>query len=174
MFSQQAIRLWIDVWRSRALYLMLLPGLVYFAVYKYLPMYGVTIAFKDYDIMGGAAVEPLGGSVEQRRPSSPPACRSFSCIRTFGSTLRAPSTLEAASCRINGFCIARRERIGESSRFSASVRRRLWRSPGGRDAANAAFRARPQRRRFIKSTRKGDDAGRQGAIGNCLQAHTRS
>jgi putative aldouronate transport system permease protein len=34
--------------RYRWLYLMLLPGVVYFAVFKYGPMYGVTIAFKDY------------------------------------------------------------------------------------------------------------------------------
>jgi putative aldouronate transport system permease protein len=30
------------------LYLLLLPGLIYFAVFRYAPMYGVTIAFKDY------------------------------------------------------------------------------------------------------------------------------
>ncbi|GAA3447841.1 ABC transporter permease [Planomonospora venezuelensis] len=34
--------------RYRWLYLMLLPGLVYFAVFKYLPMYGLTIAFQDF------------------------------------------------------------------------------------------------------------------------------
>ncbi|MEU6713325.1 ABC transporter permease subunit [Nonomuraea sp. NPDC046802] len=34
--------------RYRWLYLMLLPGLAYFAIFKYLPMYGVTIAFQDY------------------------------------------------------------------------------------------------------------------------------
>ena len=32
----------------RWLYLLLLPGVVYFAVFRYAPMYGVTIAFKDY------------------------------------------------------------------------------------------------------------------------------
>ncbi|MFP5368173.1 MAG: sugar ABC transporter permease, partial [Actinomycetes bacterium] len=30
------------------LYLLLLPGVVYFAIFRYGPMYGVTIAFKDY------------------------------------------------------------------------------------------------------------------------------
>lgn len=30
------------------LYLLLLPGLLYFAIFRYGPMYGVTIAFKDY------------------------------------------------------------------------------------------------------------------------------
>ena len=34
--------------RYRWLYLMLLPGLAYFIVFKYLPMYGVTIAFQDF------------------------------------------------------------------------------------------------------------------------------
>jgi putative aldouronate transport system permease protein len=34
--------------RDRWLFLLLLPGLVYFAVFKYAPMYGVTIAFQDY------------------------------------------------------------------------------------------------------------------------------
>ena len=30
------------------LYLMLVPGLLYFALFRYAPMYGVTIAFQDY------------------------------------------------------------------------------------------------------------------------------
>ncbi|MFI7442485.1 ABC transporter permease [Nonomuraea indica] len=34
--------------RYRWLYLMLLPGVAYFAIFKYLPMYGVTIAFQDF------------------------------------------------------------------------------------------------------------------------------
>src|SRR5699024_10600136 len=33
---------------SPMLYLMLVPGIVYFAVFKYAPMYGITIAFQDY------------------------------------------------------------------------------------------------------------------------------
>lgn len=34
--------------RDRLLYVMLLPGLLYFAIFKYLPMWGVVIAFQDY------------------------------------------------------------------------------------------------------------------------------
>lgn len=34
--------------RQRWLYLMLLPGLVYFIVYKYIPMWGILISFQDY------------------------------------------------------------------------------------------------------------------------------
>ncbi|MCR8634640.1 ABC transporter permease subunit [Paenibacillus sp. N5-1-1-5] len=34
--------------KSRYLYVMVTPGLLYFALFKYLPMWGVLIAFKDY------------------------------------------------------------------------------------------------------------------------------
>ncbi|WP_433796521.1 ABC transporter permease [Actinoplanes sp. CA-252034] len=34
--------------RNRWLYLMLLPGLAYFALFRYWPMYGLSIAFQDY------------------------------------------------------------------------------------------------------------------------------
>ncbi|MHA6484952.1 ABC transporter permease [Paenibacillus sp. strain BS8-2] len=45
--------LWNRVWSHRALYLMLLPGLVWFLIYKYIPMSGAIIAFKDYSIGKG-------------------------------------------------------------------------------------------------------------------------
>lgn len=34
--------------RDRWMYVLLLPGLVYFIIFKYLPMWGVLIAFKDF------------------------------------------------------------------------------------------------------------------------------
>ncbi|WP_397327373.1 ABC transporter permease [Paenibacillus arenilitoris] len=40
-------------WRFRAFYVMLLPGVIYFIVFRYFPMYGVIIAFKDFSIMDG-------------------------------------------------------------------------------------------------------------------------
>ncbi|RKN07007.1 ABC transporter permease [Streptomyces radicis] len=46
--ATHTVRLRTRLMRYRWLYLMLLPGLVYFAVFKYAPMYGVTLAFKDY------------------------------------------------------------------------------------------------------------------------------
>ncbi len=36
--------------REYLLYLMILPGIVYVIIFKYIPMYGITIAFKDYKI----------------------------------------------------------------------------------------------------------------------------
>jgi putative aldouronate transport system permease protein len=38
---------------DRWLYVLALPGILYFIVFRYLPIYGVTIAFKDYSIYKG-------------------------------------------------------------------------------------------------------------------------
>lgn len=43
--------------RQRYLLILLFPGLIYFVIFKYVPMYGIIIAFKDYDFMRG-----IGGS----------------------------------------------------------------------------------------------------------------
>ncbi|MBQ4898700.1 sugar ABC transporter permease [Paenibacillus sp. Marseille-P2973] len=36
------------LWRNKWLYVMLLPGVLYFIIFKYLPMYGLVISFQDY------------------------------------------------------------------------------------------------------------------------------
>ena len=41
-------RLGSEVRRDKWLYMLLLPGLVYFIVFKYLPMFGIVIAFENY------------------------------------------------------------------------------------------------------------------------------
>jgi len=43
------------------LYLMILPGILYIIIFKYLPMYGITIAFKDYKITSGFFDAPWVG-----------------------------------------------------------------------------------------------------------------
>ncbi|HEY5587312.1 MAG TPA: ABC transporter permease subunit [Ruminiclostridium sp.] len=40
-------------YKYRYLNLLALPGIVYFFIFKYLPMYGIIIAFKDYQGVGG-------------------------------------------------------------------------------------------------------------------------
>lgn len=37
----------------KVLYLLMVPGLLYFALFRYLPMFGLVIAFKDYNIFKG-------------------------------------------------------------------------------------------------------------------------
>ncbi|TBL74549.1 ABC transporter permease [Paenibacillus thalictri] len=43
------------------LYIMLVPALVFLLVFKYTPMYGVVIAFKDYNIIQGVMKSPWVG-----------------------------------------------------------------------------------------------------------------
>jgi putative aldouronate transport system permease protein len=43
------------------LYLMILPGVIYVIVFKYMPMYGVIIAFKDYKVTSGFSNAPWVG-----------------------------------------------------------------------------------------------------------------
>lgn len=37
-----------QIWKNRMIYLMILPGILYFFIYKYIPMYGLIISFQDY------------------------------------------------------------------------------------------------------------------------------
>ena len=46
-------KLWLDVRQQKILFFMLLPGIIYFVVYKYLPMFGLITAFKDYKLSKG-------------------------------------------------------------------------------------------------------------------------
>src|SRR5690606_28347182 len=41
------------LWKERYVYLLLLPGILYFLVYRYLPMGGLVIAFKDFNPFAG-------------------------------------------------------------------------------------------------------------------------
>ncbi len=43
------------------LYIMLIPGIIYFVLFHYMPMYGVSIAFRDYNIVGGMDNAPWVG-----------------------------------------------------------------------------------------------------------------
>ncbi len=54
MPRQRALRRWLNSWQ---LYVLLIPTLVYIAIFAYRPMYGVLMAFKDFSIGG-----TIGGS----------------------------------------------------------------------------------------------------------------
>lgn len=51
----------VHVAHMKWLYLLLLPGIVYFALFRYGPMYGAIIAFKDYVPFLGVADSPWVG-----------------------------------------------------------------------------------------------------------------
>lgn len=46
---------------SRYIYLLFLPCLVFLIVFRYAPMYGVSLAFKNYDLSGGVLGSPWVG-----------------------------------------------------------------------------------------------------------------
>ena len=54
-------RLRSEVKRDKWLYLLLLPGFVYFIVFKYLPMFGIVIAFENYVPVSGVLGSPWVG-----------------------------------------------------------------------------------------------------------------
>lgn len=47
--------------RNRVVYLLFLPVLAWFIIFRYLPMFGIVIAFKDYSIFKGIADSPWIG-----------------------------------------------------------------------------------------------------------------
>lgn len=60
-FMERAARFMHSVKVNKALLIMLIPGLVYYAVFCYAPMYGLQISFKDFRIMDGIAASPWVG-----------------------------------------------------------------------------------------------------------------
>jgi putative aldouronate transport system permease protein len=52
---------WASLRAYGPLYLMMLPGIVYYLVFRYGPMYGALIAFKDYNIFEGILGSPWAG-----------------------------------------------------------------------------------------------------------------
>ncbi|GBF77181.1 protein lplB [Paenibacillus sp. 598K] len=55
------LRLLLDIRREWDLYLLLVPGILFLLLFKYTPMYGIIIAFKDFNIFAGFADSPWVG-----------------------------------------------------------------------------------------------------------------
>jgi putative aldouronate transport system permease protein len=47
--------------KKKYLYILLIPGVVYFLIFNYIPMYGVVIAFKDFNFAKGILSSPWIG-----------------------------------------------------------------------------------------------------------------
>ncbi|AEI44073.1 ABC transporter permease [Paenibacillus mucilaginosus] len=56
--KKAARSLWKAVLQHQMLYWMLLPGLAYFIVYRYVPMFGAVLAFKEFDFSLGILASP--------------------------------------------------------------------------------------------------------------------
>jgi putative aldouronate transport system permease protein len=49
---------WRFIVKRRYLYLMSIPGLVYLIIFRYIPMYGITMAFQDFSFKKGIFGSP--------------------------------------------------------------------------------------------------------------------
>lgn len=62
-------RLWSRIVVNRQIYLMLIPVIAFYIIYSYVPMYGITLAWKDYrpryGIAGSPWAEPLWKNFEK-------------------------------------------------------------------------------------------------------------
>ena len=56
-----------ELFRHRYLLLLMLPGIAYFVVFRYVPIYGVILAFKEYDVYEGILFSPWAGLKHFRR-----------------------------------------------------------------------------------------------------------
>jgi putative aldouronate transport system permease protein len=54
-------RTWRRIRRHKLLYLLVLPALIYYAIFSYAPMYGLTLAFKQYMFREGILGSPWVG-----------------------------------------------------------------------------------------------------------------
>lgn len=57
----KGMRLWRDLWSHKWLYIMLIPVAANFIIFHYIPFIDITIAFKKYNIILGAARSPWVG-----------------------------------------------------------------------------------------------------------------
>lgn len=71
--TKGANRLWHQIWQARFIYLILLPGLIYFAIFQYGPMSGLVLAFKKYNASLGIWGSHWVGLKNFRRIFSTPA-----------------------------------------------------------------------------------------------------
>ncbi|MFD2327951.1 ABC transporter permease [Cohnella sp. GCM10020058] len=55
------------VWRNIDTYLLLVPGLLLLLLFKYIPMYGIVIAFQDYNIFDGISASDWVGLTQFRK-----------------------------------------------------------------------------------------------------------
>jgi len=60
-WKERLNKLWKRIWFYRYFYLLALPGVLYFVIFSYVPMWGVVIAFKDFRLFRGLAGSPWVG-----------------------------------------------------------------------------------------------------------------
>ncbi|WJH33756.1 ABC transporter permease subunit [Paenibacillus aurantius] len=49
------------IWRHKLFYLFMLPGIVWFFLFSYVPLFGIQVAFRDFRFSGGFSGSPWAG-----------------------------------------------------------------------------------------------------------------
>jgi len=76
--TQKKRTLWQRIWQFKYIYLLLLPGLIYFTVFHYGPMYGLIMAFQKYNArLGIMGSKWIGLANFERLFITPDAIRSI-------------------------------------------------------------------------------------------------
>lgn len=71
--ARPGANLWHQIWKSRMTYTLLLPGLVWYIVFAYGPLAGLTLAFKTYKASLGIWGSPWAGLLNYSHVFSDPA-----------------------------------------------------------------------------------------------------
>ena len=58
---------WMDVIKNKERYLLVLPGLIWYAIFAYIPIYGLTLAFKKFIAKDGIFGSPWDWPGELRK-----------------------------------------------------------------------------------------------------------
>ena len=53
--------IWFYLWQDKWLYAMVLPAILYYFIFKYVPMYGLVIAFKNFNVFTGISGSAWNG-----------------------------------------------------------------------------------------------------------------
>ncbi|MFD0693176.1 ABC transporter permease [Paenibacillus sp. GCM10027628] len=49
------------IWQHKVFYLFMLPGIIWFFIFSYVPLYGIQVAFRDFTFNGGFSGSPWAG-----------------------------------------------------------------------------------------------------------------
>ena len=58
---------WLRIWEKRYIYMIVLPGMAFFLLFRYVPMYGIQLAFKEFNIVEGITNSPWVGLQQFRQ-----------------------------------------------------------------------------------------------------------
>ncbi|MDR1288771.1 MAG: ABC transporter permease subunit [Treponema sp.] len=72
-FTGKKSGLWARILKNRGMYLVLLPGLMWYVIFAFLPMYGMSLAFKTYKANLGIFRSPWAGLVNYQNAFLDPA-----------------------------------------------------------------------------------------------------